>query len=307
MDEQAQQAQAENPEEPAPRPANRRVWRIIVWTTVGAVIALYLASVLGYRANVDTYRDFAFTETSPEAETSVIIRLRQFDTLQNSLSVDVLVHPGSDLLSKDPQSVNKLAIRLSSWTPSGELIYLHADVAPDSATTTLIAVGDPDNWPFDSYTTDIIGVELFSGTGAQRQAVPAGIIVAGHVNGWKIGNEPGTIASPPAPPQTLRLTLERSSAALSFDIGLILVLLALPAAALFVAIQTLAGRQSFLPPIMTWFAAVLFSVIPLRNLLPGAPPAGAWIDQLVVLWVLLALASAMVMYVAAWWRSRRST
>jgi len=296
----------EQPDELAPRAAGRRIWRIVVWTTVGAVIGLYLASVLGYRASVDTYRDFAFTQASPEAQTSVIIRLRQFDTLQNGLSVDVLVHPGRDLLGKDPQSADTLAIRLSSWTPSGVLIYLHADVAPDSTTTTLIAVGDPDNWPFDSYTTDIIGVELFSGTGAQRQVVPAGVIVAGHINGWKIGNEPATIAAPPAPQQTLRLTLERSSAALSFDIGLILVLLALPAAALFVAIQTLAGRQPFLPPLMTWFAAVLFSVIPLRNLLPGAPPAGAWIDQLVVLWVLLALASAMVMYVAAWWRTRRS-
>ncbi|MGZ5363226.1 MAG: DUF4436 family protein [Mycobacterium sp.] len=302
MGEDAQPAQTV---EPVSRPANRRVWRVIVLTTVGAVIALYLASVLGYRAGVDTYRDFSFTEASPEAETSVIIRLRQFDTLQNSMSVDVLVHPGRELLSKDPQSVDELAIRLSSWTTSGELIYLHADVAPDTA-TTLIAVGDPDNWPFDSYNTDIIGVEVFSGIGAQRQAVPAGIIVAGHINGWNIGGEPGTIDSPPAPQQTLRLTLERSTAALSFDIGLILVLLALPAAALFVAIQTLAGRQTFLPPVMTWFAAVLFAVIPLRNLLPGAPPAGAWIDQLVVLWVLLAVAAAMVMYVAAWWRSRHS-
>ena len=34
MDEQAQQAQAEKPEEPAPRPANRRARGIIVWTTV---------------------------------------------------------------------------------------------------------------------------------------------------------------------------------------------------------------------------------------------------------------------------------
>ena len=293
-------------DEPVKRPANRRVWRIVVLTMVVGVIALYLASVLEYRAFNDTYRDFSFTEASPEAQTSVIIRLRQFDTLQNSLSVDVLVHPGRDLLAKDPQSVDKLAIRLSSWTTSGQLIYLHAEVAPDT-NTTLIAVGDPDNWPFDSYSTDVIGVELFSGTGAQRQAVPAGIIVAGHVNGWNISSEPGTIDSPPAPPQTLRLTLARSSAALSFDIGLILVLLALPAAALFVAIQTLAGRQPFLPPIMTWFAAMLFAVIPLRNLLPGAPPAGAWIDQLVVLWVLLAVAAAMVMYVVAWWRTRPSS
>ena len=281
------------------------MWRVVVLTMVGAVIALYLASVLGYHATTDTYRDFSFTETSPETETSVIIRLRQFDTLQNSLSVDVLVHPGRDMLSKDPRALDNLAIRLSSWTPSGELIYLHADVASDT-NTNLIAVGDPDNWPFDSYSTDTIGVELFSGTGAARKAVPAGVIVAGHVNGWNIGSDNGTIASPPAPQQTLRLTLERSSAALSFDIGLILVLLALPAAALFVAVQTLAGRQPFLPPFMTWFAAVLFAVIPLRNLLPGAPPAGAWIDQLVVLWVLLAVAAAMVMYVMAWWRSRRS-
>jgi hypothetical protein len=284
------------------RPTNRRVWRIIVLTTVGAVLALYLASVLGYRASVDTYRDFSFTEASPETESSVIIRLRQFDTLQNSIAVDVLVHPGRELLSNDPQSVDKLSIRLSSWTTSGELIYLHADVTPDTA-TTLIAVGDPDNWPFDSYITDVIGVEVFSDSGGQRQVVPAGIIVAGHINGWNIGSEPGTIDSPPAPPQTLRLTLERSPAALSFDLGLILVLLALPAAALFVATQTLAGRLAFLPPTMTWFAAVLFAVIPLRNLLPGAPPAGAWIDQLVVLWVLLALAAAMVMYVVAWWRT----
>jgi hypothetical protein len=299
VEQDAQPAPAEKP------PASRRLWRVLALTTVGVVIALYLASVLGYRASVDTYRDFSFTETSPAAETSVIIRLRQFDTLQNSMSVDVLVHPGRDLLSEDSQSVDNLSIRLSSWTTSGELIYLHADVAPGTA-TTLIAVGDPDNWPFDSYTTDVIGVETFSGTGAQRQAVPAGIIVAGHINGWDIGSEPGTIDSPPAPQQTLRLTLERSSAALSFDIGIILVLLALPGAALFVAIPTLAGRQKFLPPLMTWFAAALFAVVPLRNILPGAPPAGAWIDQLVVLWVLLALAAAMVMYVAAWWRSRHT-
>ena len=292
-------------DEPVARPANRRVWRIVVVTTVVGIIALYLASVLEYRAFNDTYRDFSFTEAAPESDTSVIVRLRQFDTLQNGLAVDVLVHPGRDLLSKDPQSVNTLAVRLSSWTTSGELIYLHAEVAPDT-NTTLIAVGDPDNWPFDAYSTDVIGVELVSGTGAQRRVVPAGIIVAGHVNGWNISSQPGTIDSPPAPPQTLRLTLSRSQAALSFDIGLVLVLLVLPGAALFVAIQTLAGRHTYLPPVMTWFAAVLFSVIPLRNLLPGAPPAGAWIDQLLVLWVLLALAAAMVMYVVAWWRARPS-
>ncbi|EUA21049.1 putative CONSERVED TRANSMEMBRANE domain protein [Mycobacterium kansasii 662] len=47
---------------------------------------------------------------------------------------------------------------------------------------------------------------------------------------------------------------------------------------------------------------MLFAVVPLRNILPGSPPAGSWIDQAVVIWVLIALATAMVVYVIAWYR-----
>ncbi|MFX7961050.1 DUF4436 family protein [Acinetobacter baumannii] len=36
--------------------------------------------------------------------------------------------------------------------------------------------------------------------------------------------------------------------------------------------------------------------------MPGAPPPGAWIDQALVLWVLIALVVAMVLYVEAWWK-----
>ncbi|CPC29772.1 transmembrane protein [Mycobacterium tuberculosis] len=34
----------------------------------------------------------------------------------------------------------------------------------------------------------------------------------------------------------------------------------------------------------------------------GSPPAGAWIDRAVVIWVLIALAAAMVVYIVAWYR-----
>jgi hypothetical protein len=40
----------------------------------------------------------------------------------------------------------------------------------------------------------------------------------------------------------------------------------------------------------------------LRNILPGSPPAGSWVDQAVVIWVLIALATALVLYIAAWYR-----
>jgi hypothetical protein len=46
----------------------------------------------------------------------------------------------------------------------------------------------------------------------------------------------------------------------------------------------------------------LFAIVPHRNILPGAPPPGAWIDQALVLWVLIALVVAMAMYIYAWHR-----
>jgi hypothetical protein len=55
----------------------------------------------------------------------------------------------------------------------------------------------------------------------------------------------------------------------------------------------------------TWYAAMLFAVVPLRNALPGVPSFGAWIDVTVVLWVIVALVLAMLIYIACWWRHLR--
>jgi hypothetical protein len=64
------------------------------------------------------------------------------------------------------------------------------------------------------------------------------------------------------------------------------------------------GRTSFVPPFITWYAAMLFAIVPLRNILPGSPPFGSWIDQAVVLWVLIGLVAAMTLFLIAWWRNR---
>ncbi|MGA7051771.1 MAG: DUF4436 family protein, partial [Mycobacterium sp.] len=36
--------------------------------------------------------------------------------------------------------------------------------------------------------------------------------------------------------------------------------------------------------------------------LPGSPPPGAWIDEALVIWVLLALVGAMGLYMLTWYR-----
>ena len=96
--------------------------------------------------------------------------------------------------------------------------------------------------------------------------------------------------------------MKRALGPLTFDIGICLVLMSLPALAIFTTFQVVTGRKEFQMTFTTWFTAMLFAVVPLRNILPGAPPPGAWIDQVLVLWVIVALVSSMVVYVGHWYR-----
>jgi hypothetical protein len=100
------------------------------------------------------------------------------------------------------------------------------------------------------------------------------------------------------------ITLHRSKGQLIFDVGICLILIALPILALVVAVPMALGRTTFLPPFSTWYAAMLFAIVPLRNFFPGSPPAGSWVDQAIVLWVLIALVVAMSLFVVAWVRQR---
>ena len=70
-------------------------------------------------------------------------------------------------------------------------------------------------------------------------------------------------------------------------------------------IQTLRNKRKFQPPMTTWYAAMLFAVMPLRNALPDSPPWGSWIDVTIVLWVIVVLTISMTLYISCWWRHLR--
>ncbi|NKW70314.1 DUF4436 domain-containing protein [Rhodococcus hoagii] len=40
----------------------------------------------------------------------------------------------------------------------------------------------------------------------------------------------------------------------------------------------------------------------MRNILPGAPPIGAWVDITVTVWVIVTLVVSLALYVYCWWR-----
>jgi hypothetical protein len=232
-------------------------------------------------------------------ETVVQIRLEELKPTTNRLTVNVLIYPGESLEDKRFDELNTdIAVRLYPPNDLGDLKY-PAGKAPAQVSTTIQANGDPGNWPFDSYRSEPISADVFVGNGADRKRLPARVQVTGAMDGWDASTQRNSDTSETGSHNTSNVivTLQRAKGPLIFDLGIILVLISLPTLALIVAIPMAMGRRKFMPPFATWYAANLFAIVPLRNILPGAPPPGSMIDQALVQWVLLALATAMALYI----------
>ncbi|MBY0443293.1 MAG: DUF4436 domain-containing protein [Mycobacteriaceae bacterium] len=246
-----------------------------------------------------------FTQYSAD-DTIVQVRLDQLKTVAHRLEVDVRVYPKDSLYDKNfGVLTSDAAVRLYPDNDLGDLQY-PTGKAPGLVATTIEAHGDPASWPFDSYTTDVIAADVFTGNGDNRSKVSGRIEVTGSLDGWDATVTRVHDSAEPNPDiyDDVVITLHRSQGPLIFDLGICLVLVSLPTLALWVAIPMALGRRKFLPPFATWYAAMLFAVVPLRNILPGSPPPGSWIDQAIVLWVLIALVVAMSLFIVAWYRQR---
>ena len=237
-------------------------------------------------------------------DTVVQIRLEELKPTTNRLAVNVLIYPGESLYDKRFDELNTdIAVRLYPPNDLGDLQFPKGK-APAQVNTTIEAHGNPGSWPFDSYRTEPQSADVFVGTGAERKRIPAVVQVTGSMDGWDAEVQRSTDKSETGSHNisNVVLTLQRAKGPLIFDLGIIVVLVSLPTLALLVAIPMALGRRKFVPPFATWYAANLFAIVPLRNILPGAPPPGSMIDQALVQWVLLALATAMALYIYAWVR-----
>lgn len=271
--------------------------RIRITSSLAIVGLIYVASLFGYWWVSSSYPALPAFDPSRSEQPVVSIDMGSIHTTSNELEVSVLLIPPQRYVDPELGVLNTdIAIRLYPWVDLGELKFQKGQT-PGSIDATIEAHGDADNWPFDNYTTKPLTADALVGSGDDRTVQPAEVRFSGGIEGWNV-----EIKQAPSDPAASVIELSRHRGTLAFDLGICLVLIALPAMAMIVAIETVMGRRQFLPPLCTWFAAMLFAVVPLRNILPGAPPPGAWIDQAVVLWVLIALVSAMGIYIIAWYR-----
>lgn len=162
----------------------------------------------------------------------VLVRLEKVDTVANRLTVKVLVIPEESMFDKRLEVLKTdTAVRMDPPNDLGDLQY-PAGKSPAQVATTIEAHGDPNNWPFDSYRTDALSADVLVGQGDARRYIPARVEVTGGLDGWDASvQRVGEASQDSDRADNVIITLHRAKGPLIFDLGICLVLFALPALA----------------------------------------------------------------------------
>jgi len=269
---------------------------------VGVVVFIgaYVASILLYVDSGMGHPHQIVDSPSSGDGNIVTVDIEEIQSDNSVLVANLTVSPGPALLDPLTHGLKEdLSVVFTSLVTANKRTWSKGAL-PDAFRASLTLAGYVADWPFDRYRSEPISVELLSGAAQARQ--PATVILVNRLLGWKV-DVTGVGNADLLTPE--RVELYRSSSTVTFGVVILSVLVALACLALFVAVQTLRDRRKFQPPMTTWYAAMLFAVMPLRNALPDAPPFGCWIDVTIVLWVIVVLVISMTLYVACWWRHLR--
>jgi Domain of unknown function (DUF4436) len=234
--------------------------------------------------------------------TTVTLDVVSISSNYSDLVGDLIVKPGPRLIDPATDGLKQdLTVAVTSATTPVRRTWSKG-MLPGVFPVSVTLARDVERWPFDSYYTGPITVTLF--TGSDQVPDRANATFVDRLTGWKLDvtRVNNAVASSPYVAK-----LQRSASTMVFAIVILCIFVAIAAIGLFVAIQTTRDPRRFQSPMTTWYAAMLFAVVPLRNALPGSPAFGSWIDLTIVLWVLVALVVSMLLYIAAWGRATSQT
>ena len=261
---------------------------VIFVVAYGLSIWLYVSSGINHRHQIST-------GAQSNDVTKVTVDIEEVKSSSSDLILNISVIPGPALmeggtLKEDLSMTANSAVQANKRTwPKGTV--------PRVLRVSISLTGEIANWPLDRYETGPINVQLLSGPA--QVAEPSVVTLVDRLLGWEIDV---SRVSNSDPNSAYRLSLHRSWGTAAFGVVILGVLITLAGLSLFVAIKTVRNKRKFQPPMTTWYAAMLFAVMPLRNALPDSPPFGSWMDITVVLWVIVVLTISLVLYIVCWWR-----
>jgi hypothetical protein len=235
----------------------------------------------------------------PDGGVEVLLTVRSIDAASPDLVVDVGLVLSDSLVDDAGRPIRPVTLTLEPTTEDLDLTY-GSDRRPSIRQVKIPFDGDIEQWPFDSYTTTIVAYATV-GEGDAAAVVPTVVSVQGQVQGWQLAAAPDA----DAPDLADDLTFHRSLAIVLFGLTLVSVLILLPITTWIVGWKLYREDRLFEAGFLGWIGAMLFATIPIRNFFPGSPPPGSWVDVLVTLWVIVALAVVLLVGLAAFIKNPR--
>lgn len=289
-------AETQNPEVATVRQPRRHWW----WVAIAVFVLVYAVVLLLYHNSGQTTGIEGDNEPPADGVT-IVLSLSAMNADHSTIDATLTIDPGQQLV--DPKTgalAKRVQVFLDPLSGSYPLTF-DPEVGIYALPVTIRMDGDLEGWPFDRYRSVLTtSASVVEGDG--RQAIPYHVEVTGHViHGWRISAS-ADVPQPDGDASAFELVVKRAGGTMVMGLLLVLVLIALPVLAFFVVFETVTRRKKVEATYFSWFAALLFATVPIRNFLPGAPPPGSWVDVAVVVWVLAGLVTALGIYVWCWSR-----
>ncbi len=255
-------------------------------TVIGAVVTLvlvlaYVFAVLSYRAG---FTGSLVSPTPAADRVAVVLVPASVDPASQSMSVDVLVFPGSDLLDAAGALSRDVVVTVYP-TVGADTVRVAKGTRPSPGLVVVPVPGIVQEYPFDQYAwTSEVSAATTTPSGASR---PIGVDASTffRIPGWS--ERQGAHLATRGVIVGGDVSRAGSTVAVALLFLLMMVVLALIAVAVVRYVSR--GIVDLSIGIASWLTAVLFALLPLRGFFPGAPPLGSWIDILVFFWVVVVL------------------
>lgn len=205
----------------------------------------------------------------------------------------VAMQPNQELTDSQGRMIKPLRLSISP-TFDGQSIEYAAGTVPASKKITIPLRGRVQNYPFDQYRSQItVAAYLYSEQvdEGQGRRVPVVAALSFRDAGWQLS---ASIKQTDSYFVTIGQSIARAGSTIAISLLLLGLMMAVAILAAWVAESVVSRAMEPSVAVASWMAALLFSLIPIRNFLPGAPPVGSWIDILVFFWVEVGVMTAMV-------------
>lgn len=304
---------------PSTRPirSSRRVWVL----TALVVLAVYVAANLAFAQSGRSK-----LVSGPGDVTNGVnfaIGLTAVNPAKGEMTLRMIGIPEGEYVDESSGSWAKSVKITMPFVTSGATTTEVAAGTPVGGTrdVSILIDGDELVYPFDRYRFGGVGdnapdpesapitvpaplltVQEVDASGNPTDAVvPVGLFTPDGLQGWS------EVWVAEADNNTLSalLTVKRSGGMLTFVLVILSLMVVIAVLASLVARSVVLKRRPIEVGMTSWFAALLFALIPLRTNLPDAPPIGAWIDVAVFYWVEITLLIAMSVFVGSWLKYRK--